>query len=201
MGRFIVIEGLDGAGTTTQAERLCASLTARGVEVVRTAEPTTGPIGRMIRAVLRGEPDAPSKASLPWLFAADRADHLARLVEPGVARGAWVVSDRYLPSSLAYQSLDHPLEQIVALNATFRAPDLLIMVDIDVDTALDRITARGAAREIFEERAALAAIAARYAEVMPTLVARGWRVVHIDGALAIDDVAAQIGAAVDALDA
>lgn len=201
MGRFIVIEGLDGAGTTTQAERLCAALIARGVEVVRTAEPTKGPIGRMIRAVLRGEADAPSKASLPWLFAADRADHLASLVEPGVARGAWVVSDRYLPSSLAYQSLDHPVEQIASLNATFRAPDLLIMVDIDVDTALERIHARGEAREIFEERAALERIAARYAEVMPGLIARGWNVVHVDGAAPIDDVASQIAAAVGALSA
>lgn len=201
MGRFIVIEGLDGAGTTTQAERLCAALVARGLEVVRTAEPTKGPIGRMIREVLRGEADAPSKASLPWLFAADRADHLARVVDPAVARGAWVVSDRYLPSSLAYQSIDHPLEQVASLNATFRAPDLLIMVDIDVDTALERITARGEAREIFEERVALERIAARYAEVMPGLIARGWRVVHLDGAQSIDEVAAQVGAAVRALGA
>lgn len=199
MGRFIVIEGLDGAGTTTQAERLCASLAQAGVEVVRTAEPTGGPIGRMIRAVLRGEPDAPSRASLPWLFAADRADHLARLVEPAVARGAWVVSDRYLPSSLAYQSLDHPLELVASLNACFRAPDLLIMVDIDVDTALARITSRGAAREIFEERAALEQVAAAYGKVIPTLVARGWRVVRLDGAASIDEVAARIDAAVRAL--
>lgn len=201
MGRFIVIEGLDGAGTTTQTERLCADLRARGLEVVRTNEPTSGPIGRTIRAVLRGEDNTPAKESLPWLFAADRADHLARVVAPAVARGAWVVSDRYVPSSLAYQSLDHPLAQIVALNETFRAPDLLIMVDIDVDTALARIAARGAARELFEERAALEAIAARYAEVLPGLEARGWRVVHVDGARPIDDVAAQIGAAVAALGA
>ncbi len=120
MGRFIVLEGLDGAGTTTQAALLAEWLGARG-EVVQTREPTAGPIGRLIRSSLRAEPDSPAETSLPWLFAADRAEHLTRVIEPALARGAWVISDRYYHSSLAYQSLVQPLERLLALNP-FRAP-------------------------------------------------------------------------------
>ena len=143
---FLVLEGLDGAGTTTQSERLAQALSARG-EVVLTREPTDGPVGRIIREVLRGDQRAPTVDTLPWLFAADRADHLTRKVEPALRRGAYVVSDRYYHSSLAYQSLTLPLEDVSALNS-FRSPHITFFLDVPVDECLARIGKRGGEREI-----------------------------------------------------
>jgi dTMP kinase len=200
MGRFLVLEGLDGAGTTTQSERLVRRLHDRGLDVVRTAEPTDGPVGRLIRSTLRREPGAPSRGTLPWMFAADRADHLARLVEPALAAGSWVVSDRYLPSSLAYQSLDVPIELVDALNRAFRVPDLVLYVRVPVDVALARIGSRGAAREVYEERALLERVAVAYDAVMGRLGDRGWPIRTIDGAAGVDEVEAAVAAAVDGLE-
>ena len=191
-GRFFVIEGLDGAGTTTQAARLAAALRAEGREVVETHEPTDGPVGRLIRAALRGEDGAVHRDTLPWMFVADRSDHLTRLVEPALAAGTDVISDRYLHSSLAYQSLDRPLDQVLARNADFRPPDLTVYVSVPVDVCLARIEARGGVREIFEKREQLEAIAARYDAVLARLAARGDRIARVDGNADIDRVHAAI---------
>jgi len=196
-GRFIVLEGLDGAGTTTQARLLAATLRERGHEVVETHEPTDGPVGRLIRQALRGQDGAVHRSTLPWMFAADRADHLTRLVEPSLGAGADVISDRYLHSSLAYQSLDRDLDQVYALNAPFRAPDLTLFVGVPVQACLDRIEARGGVREIFEKREQLEAISRQYDTVLDLLAGRGDRIVHIDGDAPISTVQARILAAVD----
>ncbi|MBN2798005.1 MAG: dTMP kinase [Deltaproteobacteria bacterium] len=194
---FLVLEGLDGAGTTTQSARLVQWLGGLGLAVQPTREPTGGPVGRLIRTTLRGEPGSPRVESLPWLFAADRADHLHRLVEPALARGAWVVSDRYLHSSLAYQSLTQPMEQVLALNATFRAPDLTLFLDVSVDACLRRIEARtDAPREIYEERERLERISALYQQGLDLLIARGDRVVRLEGELSVDEVSEAVRARV-----
>lgn len=199
IGRFVVLEGLDGAGTTTQCERLGARLAATGRAHLLTREPTGGPLGRQIRSTLRAEAGAPDRAALPWLFAADRADHLAREIEPALAAGRVVVSDRYVPSSLAYQSVERPLDEIWALNASFRVPDLTLFLEIPSDVGLDRVTARGGVREIFEERERLAAVAERYRIVLDRLRARGDRVVVVDGTAPADAVEREVIAAVEAL--
>lgn len=200
MSRFVVIEGLDGAGTTTQTERLCAWLATRGADPLATREPTAGPVGRVIRRVLRAEPDAPLPATLPWLFAADRADHLHREIEPALAAGRVVVSDRYYHSSLAYQSLELPLARVHALNADFRTPDLTLFLDVSIDVCLARIGSRGEAREIFEQRDRLEQIDAAYREVLALLERHGEPIVRIDGEQAPDEVAAAIAAHVARLD-
>jgi dTMP kinase len=194
MARFVVIEGLDGAGTTTQAARLCDHLRARGVAVTATREPTGGPVGRLIRTTLRDEPGAPDLRALPWLFAADRADHLYRTIEPALARGEWVVSDRYFHSSLAYQSLTLPLARVVELNADFRTPDLTIFLDVPVDRCLARIADRPE-REIYEEAGRLTAIAASYHRVIELLRDRGQPIVTLDGTRSIEEVERAIQAA------
>lgn len=196
MGGFVVLEGIDGSGTTTQVARLVARLAGQGAEVVETREPTDLATGRLIRTVLRGEPDAPHRSALPWLFGADRRDHLVRRIEPALARGAWVVCDRYLPSSLAYQSLEAPLDLVDGLNATFRAPDVLVMLDVPVDVALARVLARGGHREIYEERTALERVVAAYDAALDRLAGRGWPVVRLDGTRSVDDVAAAVAEAV-----
>lgn len=185
--RFVVLEGLDGSGTTTQLGRLVDHLDA-----VRTAEPTDGPVGRIARSSLRAEPGAPAMDALPWLFAADRADHLSRVVEPALAQGRTVVSDRYVPSSLAYQSLTLPLEDVWALNASFRVPDLLLFVEVDVDTALARIASRAGQTEIYDTRERLTQVADAYDRVLTFLEVRGWPVVRIDGRPDPDTVWASI---------
>ncbi len=189
MSPFVVIEGLDGAGTTTQVERLVTQLRADGADVFQTREPTGGPIGKVIRRSLSADPEAPPVEALPWMFAADRADHVFRFVEPARARGTWVVSDRYVPSSLAYQSLTLPLEQVFALNAHFPVPDALIYVDVAVDMCLERIGGRDEAREIYERKGQLVAIDAAYHRVLDRLRARGDRVDVVDGAGTVDEVA------------
>lgn len=196
MGRFVVIEGLDGAGTTTQAARLVDRLGRAGQRVVATREPTGGPVGRLIRASLRADPEAPDVRVLPWLFAADRADHLARVVEPALAEGAWVVSDRYFHSSLAYQSLTLPIERVWALNEAFRVPDVTVFLRVTPAEGLRRIEGR-ATREIYEEQEKLERIAAAYERVIAFLRARGQPIVEIDGARPIDEVAAAVLAAAE----
>lgn len=197
---FIVLEGLDGAGTTTQLARLAEGLEAHGHVVHRTREPSDGPVGRLIRRTLAHDPSAPAPATLPWMYAADRADHLAREIEPALARGEVVISDRYLHSSLAYQSLQQPLDEVAALNASFRVPDLTVFVEVPVSVSLARIEARlareGGEPELFEERAKLEAIRDAYHRVIERLCARGDRIHVVDGAGDINEVEAGIRASV-----
>lgn len=191
---FFVLEGLDGAGTSTQLERLTTRLTAAGRSVLATHEPTDGPVGRLIRQTLRGEANAVAPTCLPWMFAADRADHLSRRIEPALADGRIVLTDRYLHSSLAYQSLDLPLADVFALNRHFRVPDLTVIVDVPVEECLRRIDVRGAARELFEEQERLEQIAAAYEPVIALLIARGDPIVRVDGDRSIEVVEAAIWA-------
>lgn len=193
---FIVLEGLDGAGTTTQLAALGEALAEAGAQVLITREPTTGPVGRVLRRSLAGDADAPPMAALPWLFAADRADHVFREIEPSRAKGVWVLSDRYVPSSLAYQSLTLPLEEVMALNAAFPAPDLLVFVDVPVDVGLARVHARGGPREIFERRDRLVPVAEAYERVLARLAARGDVIRRVDGTADVQTVTAAVIAAV-----
>lgn len=189
MGRFIVFEGLDGSGTTTQAQRLVASFRADDVPSVLTCEPTDGPIGRSTRAILAGAPGAAHSRSLPLLFAADRADHVARVVQPALDAGDTVVCDRYIASSLAYQALEHDYDDIWLFNRRFPAAHCTVFLDVPVDVAMDRIRARGEAQERFEHAEALQRIAALYARALDTLRNRGDEVHVIDGTRAIETVA------------
>ena len=120
-GKFITVEGLDGCGSTTL--RLLGE-TLPNVHL--TAEPSSGPVGKLIRQALREEVDL-SDNIFPYLFAADRKDHLESEIEPALEAGKTVITDRYYGSSLAYQSLIAPLDRIVALNEEFRAPDAVCL--------------------------------------------------------------------------
>jgi len=154
-GKFLVIEGLDGAGTTTQAACLVASLRRRGLAVHATCEPSKGPIGALIRQALSGRlsVDATGKAlsprSLALLFAADREDHLEAEVLPALEQGHWVISDRYLLSSLAYQSLSSSMDWIMALNQHALVPDCTVFLKIEPELAAQRMRTRPHA-ELYE---------------------------------------------------
>lgn len=183
-----MLEGLDGSGTTTQAERLAAALRRDGREVVVTAEPSRGPLGQQARLVLSGRlrggaaADRFDPGALALLFAADRLDHLQAEILPALARGADVVCDRYTLSSLAYQSLTTgDLDWVAAVNARARAPDLTLFLEVSPRTALRRRFAASAEREIFEVPAFQRQVARAYRRALARVEAAGERVAVVNG--------------------
>src|SRR5438874_6390460 len=149
-GRFLVLEGMDGTGTTTISRLVADALRARDLRVCLTAEPTDGPLGRVLRTHLTGTVELdPYAASL--VFSADRADHLARTIRPALTRGEWVVCDRYLLSTLAYQGAEGiSRESILAASARFEVPDLTVVLEVPDDVRAGRMSGRGA-RERYED--------------------------------------------------
>ncbi len=200
-GRFIVLEGIDGSGTTTQARRLVDALCARGQACLLTAEPSRGEIGRLIRTLLSSRGDArPDPRALALLFAADRLDHVAREIEPALAAGTSVVCDRYVVSSWAYQSLDCPADWVDTINAHAIWPDLTVWIDLPVGVAQRRMHQRadrdGTPEELFDAESVQAKVAAAYGRILADPGLTG--VVRIDGTAPPDTVAAAIVAAIDA---
>jgi dTMP kinase len=199
-GRFVVVEGLDGAGTTTQAERLASALQARrGVAVELTHEPTNGPIGAVLRQAIEGRLTL-DPAALALAFAADRADHLFNPVNGVVAAleaGRWVISDRYVLSSLAYNRGDATSREWLAeLNRHAIAPDLTVFVDVDPEICLRRIGARSSADELFHSRDKLVAIDRNYRELIDAGHVHG-PLERVDGSATIDAVEQAIWSAVE----
>ncbi len=153
-GRFVVLEGIDGSGKSTQARLLAGALRARGEQVVETREPGGTALGEQLRAVLLGSvPGAVSDAAEVYLFAAARAQLVTEVIRPALMRGEWVVCDRFLESSLVYQGRARG----VGIDAVARAnelavarcvPDLVIIVDVPVVAASAR---RGAGDRIEAE--------------------------------------------------
>ena len=170
---FIAIEGLDGSGGTTQVQLLVQALGAHA-----TREPSDLPVGRLIRQALASR--ELGDGVLPYLFAADRKDHLEREIEPRLAAGQAVVTDRYYHSSLAYQSLAAPLDFILGLNRGFRAPDLTVFLDLTPEECLERIAARSPHRDRFETLEQLRAISQSYGAALALLAGRGERIAAID---------------------
>lgn len=151
-GRFIAIEGIDGSGTTLQTRALAAWLARRGHTVLETREPSGGAIGTLVRERLSVRAAALDPAALALLFAADRLDHVHREVEPALASGAVVLTDRYLLSSLAYQSLDCDATWVRAINARAPNPDLTLVLEVPVEVAFARVQRRMADGAAPEER-------------------------------------------------
>ena len=163
-GKLIAFEGIDGAGTTTQIRFAGDFLRQEGFEVHETAEPSTGFIGIGIRDILKGDQSTTSEA-LALLFAADRLDHVAKEIQPNLQEGRIVLTDRYLLSSLAYQSMDNPLEWICALNSKAWRPDLNIYFQISPSKAVARVKSRGGPEELFDAQVKQEKIAQAYEEV------------------------------------
>jgi dTMP kinase len=163
-GALVAFEGIDGSGKTTQLARAACALRAAGREVVETREPTDGAFGRRIRAMARsGERVAPEE-ELRW-FVEDRREHVASVIAPGLAAGAWILCDRYYLSTVAYQGargLD-PARLLAEAEAEFPRPDLALVFDLEPEAALARVATRGGAAEpAFEEADFLARAAALF---------------------------------------
>jgi dTMP kinase len=189
-GLFIVLEGLDGAGTTTQAERLHNRLTAESADSFLTFEPTDGPIGSLIRELLSGGGSRNStEQELALLFAADRLSH-SRLIEEQKAAGVTVVCDRYVYSSMAYQSLapDIGADRVVNLNEGCSVPDVTFFVSVPVDECLRRISGRNENRTVYERRDLLAAVHDNYQRLASHYTRHFGPLVEIDGARSVEEV-------------
>lgn len=180
---FIVVEGIDGCGKSTQARLLAERLRAEGREVVLTREPGGTEPGQVIRSVvLAAATETLDPRTEALLIAADRAEHAARVIRPALERGADVVSDRYVPSSLAYQGVGRGLGVEVVDDLSRWAtgglvPDLVVVVDVDDATAAAR---RGTARDRLEAagEAFAAAVAGAYRDLAQV---QGWTVVDGSG--------------------
>ena len=200
-GRFITFEGGEGAGKSTQVQRLAARLKAGGREVVSTREPGGSPGAESIRdLVLRGDADRWSPVTETLLMYAARRDHVERVIRPALARGAWVVCDRFADSTRAYQGAAGGTAPglIAALETHIledTRPDLTLVFDLPVEVGLARAYARAGAEMRFESkgaafherlRAAFRAIAAAEPD----------RCALIDAAESMDEVEASVWGAV-----
>ena len=196
-GQFIVLEGIDGAGTTTQAALLADWLRSRGHRAVPTLEPTEGPFGSIIRRILEGSfGDAVNEQTMAFLFGADRSDHLHRTIVPALEAGSVVVSDRYYLSSVAYQSLDVEMAWVEALNARFPRPGLTVFLDVPPEVSLERKRAMGTPAERYEHLHFLERIRANYLEAIAHAQAAGERIETLDGSEPTETVAERIRALV-----
>lgn len=159
-GRFIAFEGGEGAGKSTQARLLAEALRARGLDVVVTREPGGTPGAEAIRALLLDPPGGswqPETEAL--LFAAARADHVARAIRPALARGEWVVCDRFVDSSRAYQGGagglgDAAIRTLHDFGSKGLRPDRVILLEADEAALAGRLSARGTVADAIEGRPA-----------------------------------------------
>ncbi|MCL4367864.1 MAG: dTMP kinase [Actinobacteria bacterium] len=205
---FIVLEGIDGSGTTTHVKLLQHHLARQGWSVHGTQEPSNGPIGALIRLALSRRigvhsPDgafAPlDEMTLALAFAADRADHLQSEILPSLDRGEVVICDRYYMSSLAYQSADVDYRWLRTLNANFLRPGLTIFLDVSPAVAQQRIMDDGRAAEIYENVERLTQVRAAYHRAIDALQSEGERIVVVNSEGQIGDVHAEIAALVERL--
>ncbi|MDP3905656.1 dTMP kinase [Novosphingobium sp.] len=204
VGKFIALEGGEGAGKSTQARLLAEALRLRGLEVVVTREPGGTAGAEAIRALLLGtEGEGWHPRAEALLFAAARSDHVERLIVPATARGAWVICDRFVDSSRAYQGgggglSDAEVMDLHRIGSGGLLPDLTLLVEVSPDTAASRLDLRdaGSADRIGGRDAAyhakVSAAFARFAEAEPARFAR------IDGNGSAEDVHRAVMAALAA---
>jgi dTMP kinase len=215
-GRFIVLEGIDGSGTTTQAHALRHWFERAGHPVVSTREPSNGPVGMLIRLALTrrlvgaspethdGSGAAGAQApidvsTLALLFAADRADHVATQVRPSLDAGRHVLCDRYLLSTLAYQGLEVDDEWLREINRPALTPDLTLFLDVPAELAAERMRGSRLRREMYEEEAEQRRIRARYLELIGRKIPAIGPVVVLDGSRPADAVTREVTSIVDTL--
>lgn len=192
--RFIVLEGIDGSGTTTQLEALATRLRAAGKSVVTTREPTTLPVGALLRKILEGRLETSTQfdwVTLALLFAADRAHHVHSVIVPSLEQGSIVICDRYDLSSRIYQSLTAPepataLPWVCAVNDRVPRPDITCVLDVDAELAERRRVARGGKPELFEQIALQRRLAEAYTDAHRYVP--NDRLAHFRGDLPIEQV-------------
>nr|WP_157517418.1 dTMP kinase [Micromonospora rifamycinica] len=204
-GLFVVFEGGEGGGKSTQLETLATRLREQGRDVVVTREPGATVMGERIRAMVLEDSgaDAPSPRAEALLYAADRAHHVATVVRPALIRGAVVISDRYVDSSLAYQGAGRtlPVEEVSWLSSWATGglkPDLVVLLDIDPRTGLSRAAARNRGADRLEAESVAFHERVRYA-FLDLAANDPKRYLVLDAARPIEEIAGLVARRVDEL--
>ena len=209
MGLFIAFEGLDGAGTTTQARLLADRLESNGHAVHLTKEPSEGPVGNLISLVLKHRLVSP-KAGRPLdpfpddllalLFAADRIDHLHAEILPKLREGVIVISDRYLLSSYAYQSLGCDLHWVREVNSQAVLPDITFLIDVSAPVCMRRIEKERWQTELFEGLEKLVVVRKNYIRIAASSIGESMNIHRLDGEKEIRVVEKQVWDRLENLD-
>lgn len=191
---MLSIEGIDGCGKSTHTKLLARWLRGQGYDVVVTDEPTDGTIGKIIKLVIKGELKVPAAVEA-LLFAADRANHVADLIEPALRTGKIVLNERYIYSSLAYQSARGlSTNWIKKINQHAPKPDLTILIDVPADAAFSRIKSSRSLDEFEKDVRLQKQVRRNYLRI-----ARQEGLKVVDGARPLDEVQAEIRGLVVAL--
>ena len=198
MSKFIVFEGIDGAGKTTQIKLLSARLKKRGIECYITAEPTDMPSGKLIREALSGRVKT-TTAEMADMFAHDRVIHKKdeeKGIDAHLNDGITVISDRYYYSSLAYQGSELGFETVAALNLDnpdIRTPDICLFLDLSPEKSLERIGKRAdTPTEIYENYDYLEKTRRMFFDVFERLRARGEHIEIIDASGSAEEISDKI---------
>lgn len=187
-GKFIVFEGIDGSGQSTQAAKLVDFLRGEGVKAHLTKEPTNNLIGGLIRAQLTHEWQTKQEC-LQLLFAADRAHHLEKEIIPLLEKGIWVVSDRYFFSTIVYGFLEiQDWEWLKEINKHFLLPDISFFLKVSPKVGLERIKKNRFEIELFEKEAMLTKVWQGYERLAKEVD----KVYIIDGEKTTDEVLGEI---------
>jgi dTMP kinase len=202
-GTFVVLEGVDGAGTTTHVRLLAKALRAKGLPIFATGEPSRGPVGSLLRQILTGRvvvhgiqgSRPPSWTTMALLFAADRMDHLESEIVPNLMDGVSVICDRYDYSSIAYQSLSgggqsNTVTWVRELNARARRPDLTIVLDVPAEVSSQRRRGRMMAQEMYDDDELQSELVDFYAHIEQHFPQD--TICHVDANREISEVAAEI---------
>ena len=187
-GKFIVFEGIDGTGKSTQVQLLTQALQEQGFEVVTSREPTDGPYGKKLRATMETGRLEPEEELA--LFHEDRRDHVEHLILPALEAGKVVILDRYYFSTMAYQGArGFDPANIREQNEAFApTPDHVLLLDLSVDAALDRIGQRDGSGNTFEHRENLESCARTFASLQDPFIHR------VDASQSPQEVHAQVWA-------
>lgn len=180
--KFIVLEGLDGSGTTTQMRLLAERLGKQGTAYAATCEPTDGAVGRLLRSILALETRAHPR-TVALLYAADRNEHVNAPnvgIEARTRKGELVICDRYLFSSIAYQSIECGIDFVLGINAGFPLPQCLIFLDTPVEVCQDRLAHRGKP-ELFDGLAFQSRVREGYMQALERYRGTGMRIARLDG--------------------
>ncbi len=187
---FIVFEGIDGSGTSTQIKRLAERFNKD--EVFVTAEPTSGETGKFLRKMLKGDFQVDEKTAA-FLFAADRCEHI--FGKDGIIsqteKGKTVISDRYFFSSLAYQSVSCGKELPELLNSVFPLPEILFYFKINPEISISRVNSRGETKEIYEKISFQKKTAELYDSIINEYKNRknsGMKIIEVDAAKSIEEI-------------
>lgn len=196
LSRFVVFEGGDGSGTTTQLALIGRALDRAAVPHWTTSEPTDGPEGLLIRRILSGELER-DPGTLARLFAADRNEHIygSNGILERLERGEVVLCDRYVLSSLAYQGVDCGSELPARLNADFPLPELLLYFDLDPAQSLGRIGEREHL-DIFEDLPFQEKVAVAYRRALDAYAESGMKIVRIDASRSVAQVSREVSKAI-----